>query len=51
MKSQIITIEITYNEENYKEPSSWDFESCLDLEFGESVEILEIKPSVNIESE
>ena len=42
MKTEIITFKITYNPKNYKTPSSWDFENMLDLEPGESIEILEV---------
>ena len=41
-QTEIITIKITYNTENYKSPSTWDFENILDLEVGESVEVLEV---------
>jgi len=51
MKYQVITLRIIYKDDNYSTPSSIDFENLLDLERGESVQVLSYSKPVNIESE
>jgi len=51
MKYQVITLRVIYKDDNYSTPLSLDFENLLDLEEGESVQILSYSKPVNIESE
>lgn len=40
MKTQIITLKITVDEDNYSLPNEWNWQDLLDLTPNESVEVL-----------
>lgn len=48
MKRAIITLDITYNDSNYKTPNSWDFEQLFDLDSNERIEIISIEDNLPI---
>jgi len=48
MKRAIITLDLTYDDINYKTPYKWNFSKLFDLDGNESIEILDIQDNLPI---
>ena len=44
MRTQTITLKITYDENNYRPPEDWDWSGILDLAGDESAEMVDYSP-------
>jgi len=48
MKRAIITLDLTYDDINYKTPYKWNFSDLFDLDSNESIEVLNIEDNLPI---